>query len=74
MFTMPLASMSYEEKMATDHGQGGFDKAPRADILGALEELHRLVYVHRDLNQKQEDRPLERLHGLSGGLDRTPSG
>jgi hypothetical protein len=48
-FTMPLATMSYGEKIAQDRANGQFDSAPWQDILSAVEELHRLGFVHRDL-------------------------
>jgi hypothetical protein len=48
-FTMPLASMSLEHKIASDHAAAQFDSSPWPDILSAVEELHRLGYVHRDL-------------------------
>jgi len=48
-FTMPLASASYEYKLAADHSAGTFDARPWTDILAAVEELHRLGFVHRDL-------------------------
>ncbi len=48
-FTMPLASQSFEQKLAVDHTNGTFDPAAWQDILAAVEELHRLGYVHRDL-------------------------
>ncbi len=48
-FTMPLATQSFMDKIQADHIQGRFDPAPWQDILAAVEELHRLGYVHRDL-------------------------
>jgi len=48
-FTMPLADRSYAAKIAEDHAVGGFDPSPWQDILSAVEELHRLGFVHRDL-------------------------
>ena len=48
-FSMPLASESLERKMRADQSRGSFDPGPWPDILGAVEELHRLGYVHRDL-------------------------
>ncbi len=48
-FTMPLASESLADKLARDHKVGSFDTHPWQDILAAVEELHRLGYVHRDL-------------------------
>jgi eukaryotic-like serine/threonine-protein kinase len=48
-FTMPLATGSFEQKIATDYALGTMDTAAWQDILAAVEELHRLGYVHRDL-------------------------
>jgi serine/threonine protein kinase len=48
-FTMPLAHLSFEEKIVTDRAQGVVDAEAWQDILAAVEELHRLGYVHRDL-------------------------
>jgi serine/threonine protein kinase len=48
-FAMPLASQSFEEKIASDRAGGSVDAASWQDILAAVEELHRLGYVHRDL-------------------------
>ena len=48
-FTMPLADQSYQQKIEADHGQSDMDVSAWQDILGAVEELHRLGYVHRDL-------------------------
>jgi eukaryotic-like serine/threonine-protein kinase len=48
-FTMPLASQSFEEKIASDRAKGTVDVGAWQDILAAVEELHRLGYVHRDL-------------------------
>jgi serine/threonine protein kinase len=46
-FTMPLAHQSFEQKIATDRIQGVVDVEAWQDILAAVEELHRLGYVHR---------------------------
>lgn len=48
-FSMPLAAVSLEQKLASDHASRTFDPTPWPDILAAVEELHRLGYVHRDL-------------------------
>jgi serine/threonine protein kinase len=48
-FTMPLASGSLEHKIRADHTLGAFDPMPWPNVLGAVEELHRLGYVHRHL-------------------------
>jgi len=48
-FTMPLATETYERKLAADVAKDEFDPAPWTDILASVEELHRLGYVHRDL-------------------------
>jgi serine/threonine protein kinase len=44
-FTMPLASISLEQKIREDHVRGEFDPSPWQDILAAAEELHRLGYT-----------------------------
>ncbi len=51
-FVMPLASKTYEEQIAQDRLSGSVDIDAIADILNALEFLHDLGYVHRDLNPK----------------------
>jgi eukaryotic-like serine/threonine-protein kinase len=48
-FTMPLACQSFDQKIIADHPSGIVDTAAWQDILAAVEELHRLGYVHRDL-------------------------
>ncbi|QHS50411.1 serine/threonine-protein kinase [Edaphobacter sp. 12200R-103] len=48
-FLMPLASASFEKKIAEDVLSSTIDKSAWQDILAAVEELHRLGYVHRDL-------------------------
>src|SRR5260370_4934448 len=48
-FTMPLASESFELKIGRDRIDGIVDTAAWQDILAAVEELHRLGYVHLDL-------------------------
>src|SRR5947207_73182 len=48
-FTMPLASLSFEEKIEQDRKTGNVDINAWQEILAAVEELHRLGYVHRDL-------------------------
>lgn len=49
-FTMPLAEKSYGEQIRTDKTNGYVEIDPIADILNALQYLHELGYVHRDLN------------------------
>jgi hypothetical protein len=46
---MPLASLSFSEKIEEDRKLGIVDPKPWQDILAGVEELHRLGYVHRDL-------------------------
>jgi len=48
-FTMPLATQSFEQKIALDRESNGPDPAAWQDLLASVEELHRLGYVHRDL-------------------------
>jgi len=48
-FTMPVAESRYELKIEEDRAAGRIDAEPLADILAALEELHRLGIAHRDL-------------------------
>lgn len=51
-FIMPYAEKTYEEQIAQDLAAGSADIGAIADILNALELLHDLGYVHRDLNPK----------------------
>ena len=51
-FIMPLADKTYEQQIAEDRASGSVDIDAIADILNALEYLHDLGYVHRDLNPK----------------------
>jgi hypothetical protein len=51
-FLMPLAEKSYEQQIATDRQAGSVDIDAIADILNALDYLHEMGYVHRDLNPK----------------------
>lgn len=48
-YLMPLADCNLYEQILLDRAKGNVPKAALADILNALEELHRLGYVHRDL-------------------------
>src|SRR5258708_12473506 len=48
-FTMPLASESFEQKIARDSATRTVDAVAWQDILTAVQELHRLVYGHRAL-------------------------
>jgi eukaryotic-like serine/threonine-protein kinase len=51
-FIMPLAEKSYEQQIADDRNAGSVDINAIAEILNALEYLHDMGYVHRDLNPK----------------------
>ena len=51
-FVMPLADKTYEQQIAEDRASGSVDIDAIAEILNALEFLHDLGYVHRDLNPK----------------------
>ncbi len=51
-FLMPLAEMSYDEKIMTDKRDGTVDILAITDILNGLHYLHEHGYVHRDLNPK----------------------
>jgi len=51
-FIMPLADKTYEKQIEADRAAGSVDIDAIADILNALEYLHGLGYVHRDLNPK----------------------
>ncbi len=51
-FVMPLADRTYEQQIDQDRSAGSVDIDAIADILNALEYLHDLGYVHRDLNPK----------------------
>lgn len=51
-FLMPLADKTYEKQIQEDKAAGSVDIDAIADILNALEFLHDLGYVHRDLNPK----------------------
>jgi len=51
-FIMPLADKTYEQQITQDRSSGGVDIDALAEILNALEFLHDLGYVHRDLNPK----------------------
>ncbi len=48
-FVMPLATKSYAEQIAEDKATGKPTVEPLADVLNALDELHELGFVHRDL-------------------------
>jgi hypothetical protein len=48
-FVMPLADKNYTQQINEDRTAGQITPEPLLDILNALEELHRLNYVHRDL-------------------------
>ena len=51
-FVMPLAAKVYETQIAEDRSSGSVDIDAIADVLNALQFLHSLGYVHRDLNPK----------------------
>jgi hypothetical protein len=51
-FVMPLADKIYEAQLVEDKARGSVDIDAIADILNGLERLHKLGYVHRDLNPK----------------------
>lgn len=48
-FIMPLAEKNYTKQIEEDRASGSITAEPLFDILNALEELHRLGFVHRDL-------------------------
>lgn len=48
-FLMPLADKNFSEEIAQAHDSGTAPQEALADILNALDELHQLGYVHRDL-------------------------
>jgi serine/threonine protein kinase len=48
-YFMPLADRNFHQQIELDRTAGEVPKAGLADILNALEELHQLGYVHRDL-------------------------
>lgn len=51
-FLMPLAEKTYERHIEDNLTAGSVDINAIADILGGIVSLHRLDYVHRDLNPK----------------------
>lgn len=51
-FVMPLADKVYQEKLREDRKSGKIDIEAIADVINALEYLHSLGYVHRDLNPR----------------------
>lgn len=48
-FTMPMASKSYQDQIDEDKRSRVVSPGPLADILAALEFVHRRHFVHRDL-------------------------
>ena len=55
-FVMPLADKRYDDQIAEDRASGRVNIDAIAEILNALEFLHDMGYVHRDLN------PMNVLH------------
>lgn len=51
-FLMPLAEKVYEKQILEDRAMGQVNIDAIADILNGLEQLHKLGYVHRDLNPR----------------------
>jgi serine/threonine protein kinase len=51
-FVMPLATKTYQDQILEDKNSGSVTIDAIADILNALEYLHTLEYVHRDLNPR----------------------
>ena len=51
-FIMPLAENTYDKQILTEKTSGSVDINAIAEILNALEYIHSLGYVHRDLNPK----------------------
>lgn len=49
-FIMPLADKVYSAQIKDDKFEGNLNVAPITDILNAMQFLHKLGYVHRDLN------------------------
>lgn len=48
-YLMPLADRNFHEQIVMDRQAGAIPRKALADILNALEELHQLGFVHRDL-------------------------
>lgn len=48
-FLMPLAEMTYAQRIVEDRRSNKISPEPLADILSGLEQIHALDYVHRDL-------------------------
>lgn len=48
-YLMPLAEKNFQQQIEEDRCQGKISSSALADIMNALEELHRLGFVHRDL-------------------------
>lgn len=48
-YLMPLADRNFLQQIQMDRMLGQIPKSALADILNALEELHKLEFVHRDL-------------------------
>lgn len=48
-YLMPLADRNFQQQIEIDRSNGTAPQSGLADILNALEELHQLGFVHRDL-------------------------
>jgi hypothetical protein len=51
-YTMPLADRSYHDQLQAEVAAGQIAHGPLADILNALDHIHRLGYTHRDLKPR----------------------
>ena len=51
-FVMPLATQTYDERYQEERASGHINIEPIVEILNALQFLHEMGYVHRDLNPK----------------------
>lgn len=49
-FVMPLAQATYREQIKNDQFEGNVTVSALGDILNALQKMHDLGFVHRDLN------------------------
>lgn len=48
-YLMPLADRNFQQQIEIDRASGVIPSRALADVLNALEELHKLGFVHRDL-------------------------